>query len=114
MSRWGIGRFRRGPWTGVALALILLPVSGWGADPFKGKEYYQKNCRRCHGERGEAQFAGVPQLNWRGGANSGLLKTDREVVIRLLSGKNACPSYRGILTERELLDIIAHMRVFYQ
>lgn len=104
------------PW-GVALASALwiaLPTTGWSADPFKGKDQYTKNCRRCHGEKGDAQFAGVPNLNWRSGNQSGLLKPDTAILTRIQNGKNACPSFRGILADRDLLDIIAHMRVAYQ
>lgn len=109
----GLLSWRRTPlllclWAGV------FPAGAWGADPFKGKTLYVKHCQRCHGEKGDSKYAGVPNLNWRGGNASGLLKPDKEILIRISAGKNACPGYRGILTEREILDIIAHMRVAYQ
>lgn len=106
-SRWRSGLL-------LLLAAATLPVAAWGADPFKGKELYVRHCQRCHGEKGDAKFAGVPNLNWRSGSASGLLKPDKEILLRILTGKNACPSYRGIISDREILDIIAHMRVAYQ
>ena len=51
-------------------------------------------------------MAGVPDFNRPGS----LLQSDKSLLTRIQSGKNACPAYRGILTEQKIFDVIAYIR----
>ena len=52
---------------------------------------------------------GVPYFS-RG---EGLMKNDIQLKQRILDGKYSCPSYRGLLSERKILDIITYLRTLY-
>jgi mono/diheme cytochrome c family protein len=78
------------------------------SDIKNGQKIYRQNCSSCHGNNGQAVMAGAPDFN-RG---RGLFKSDHELLKRIQLGKNACPAYRGILSEQKIFDVIAYIRTF--
>jgi len=92
-------------------ALLFGLVAGFAAnaraaDVFKGHEIYRSFCETCHSINGNGQVPGVPNFT-RG---EGLLRSDLSLFEILQSGKGSMPAYRGILAEREILDVIAYLR----
>ena len=96
------------PRTGMALAL-LLSLAGGGAlaaDMQRGSALYATHCAGCHGADGKPTMAGAP--NFR--RMERLMKPDMQLMTTIRSGKGACPSFFGVLREREILDVIAFLR----
>jgi cytochrome c6 len=90
----------------AAAGAFLLMSTVHAADVFKGKEVYTRQCSICHGQAGVATMAGVPDLS-RG---EGLMRPDPALMGSIKAGINAMPAYLGILSDREILDVIAFMR----
>ena len=76
------------------------------SNPKAGGTIYRTHCEKCHGSNGEAVMAGAPDFDRPGS----LMQSDRSLLTRIQSGKNACPAYRGILREQEIFDVIAYIR----
>lgn len=78
------------------------------ADPNRGADLYRQHCTACHGAAGKPVLPGAPDLT-RPGA---LLKPDPALAATLRAGRRGMPAYGGVLRERELFDVIAHLRTF--
>lgn len=94
----------------LKLLAILLLVFGSGfahaADPAKGKSLYAMHCASCHGAPGIRATPGSPDFTRSGS----LLRPDVFLLNATKVGKNAMPSYAGIISDRDILDMIAYMR----
>lgn len=94
------------------LAACVLSVSAlWmsgaqAADPKHGREIYNKQCVNCHGENGRPNMPGVPDFS-RG---ERLMQSDIDLIKTLNRGKGMMPAFQGILTEKDILDVIAYLR----
>lgn len=91
----------------VALLVTALasPVA-LAADAFKGSQLFASYCAGCHGANGKGLLPGTPDFT----QGTVLLKPDSMLVAGIRSGKGAMPGFFGILTEQNLLDVIAHLR----
>jgi cytochrome c6 len=92
----------------LLLALVLSCATCFGADTINGAKLYAIHCVSCHGKKGDGIMPGTPNFS-RGNS---LLQPDGALLERIKQGKNAMPGYYGILKEREILDIVAHLRTF--
>lgn len=92
---------------GLALA-ALLAVAGpaHSADVIKGSQIYAKHCAACHGPQGVSVMPGAPHL----ARGERMMQSDMALLTSLKAGRNAMPGYLGILTDREILDVIAYSR----
>lgn len=92
----------------LVLAGVLLLSSGalQAADTIKGRQLYAANCAMCHGQTGKSTMPGAPNFN-RG---EKLMRPDGSLLASIRSGTNACPSFRGMLPDRDILDVIAFLR----
>ncbi|HEX4858270.1 MAG TPA: cytochrome c [Usitatibacteraceae bacterium] len=93
----------------LVLAAALLLCAAWtvgAADLSNGARLYEVHCAQCHGKSGEGVMPGAPKFN-RG---ERLLQPDPVLMATILRGKNAMPPFLGVLREREILDVIAHLR----
>lgn len=101
-------RFPKAAAVHVALALLLLGASGWGqaADIVKGAELYRQHCASCHGNNGRPVMVGAPDFS----QPIALLKPDMNLLQSVRAGRGAMPAYQGLLRDRDLLDIVAHLR----
>jgi len=96
----------------IFLTLLLLVAStsmALAGDPIKGRALYENRCAGCHGMEGLPQVAGI--ANFKMG--EGLMKSDRQLMAFVKKGKGVMPGFNGILTDTEILDIIAHVRTFF-
>lgn len=100
-------------WRGVVLWSWLVPAAilvwqpgAQAADPTAGRKTYMTHCQNCHGQDGVGRIPGTPDFS-RGQA---LLQPDMTLVRTIKDGKGMMPAYRGLLTEEELLDLVAFLR----
>ena len=97
------------------LLLITLIIALRGVIPANasdinlGQGIYQRYCVSCHGVNGSPAMAAAPDFK-RG---QGLMQSDQALHKRIQKGKNACPAYRGILDDQQILDVIAYIRTFF-
>ena len=88
--------------------LVLISASGLShaADPNKGAALYAMHCATCHGAAGISVMLSAPNF----AKNEGLMKPDEDLLVSIKNGKAAMPSYRGILNDQEILNVIAYLR----
>jgi cytochrome c6 len=93
------------------VAFLLMFGSGlsYAADPGKGGELYVKHCVSCHGASGVSDIPRVPNF----AQSEGLMTSDPALLLSIKNGKLAMPSYRGVLTDQEILDVISYLRTLY-
>ena len=92
-----------------SLATVVLIVAGHSAqaaDVFNGKEVYEMHCQTCHGVDGSSVEPGIPDFT-RG---ESLMAPDSELFERLWDGMAHMPSYRGMIDDSDLRDVIAYVR----
>ncbi len=90
----------------AGLTLLLICGASQGADLNKGRQLYAANCAFCHGQTGRSVMPGAPNFD-RG---DGLLRPDFTLLASIRSGKNAMPAFRGVLADRDIMDVIAYLR----
>ena len=94
---------------GLMLALLLSALgsgTAYAANPTKGSEIYAAQCATCHGATGNSVMPGAPSF-----ANGeSLMQPDTLLLSTIKAGKNAMPAYRGILSDSDILDVIAYLR----
>ena len=91
---------------GISLALTLsVPFVG-AADMFKGTQIYSRHCAACHGPNGISVMPGAPHL----ARGEKMMQSDMAMLVALKSGRGAMPSYLGVLSDAEILDVIAYTR----
>lgn len=88
--------------------LALGPGATYAADTVKGSSLYSMHCASCHGASGISVTSGTPNITQSGS----MLRSDAMLLRAIKDGKKAMPGYMGILSDREILDVIAHMRTF--
>lgn len=93
-------------WPAVLLALLAWSAVAHAADVIKGGELYRQHCASCHGSNGRPQMVGAPDFS----QPTALLKPDMTLLQSIRTGKGAMPAYQGLLRDRDLLDIVAHLR----
>lgn len=93
----------------VALLAVLFSSKLYAADSIKGSQIYTVNCSICHGATGRSMMPGAPSFD-RG---EGVLKPDFTLLAAIRSGKNAMPAFRGMLSDRDIMDVIAYLRTLH-
>lgn len=89
----------------LAAAALWLPQA-MANDPVRGAKVYQQHCLNCHGAGGMATWPGAPNFARR----EGVMKADTVLRERIRNGRGACPSYRGILNDQAIQDVIVYIR----
>jgi cytochrome c6 len=96
----------------VTFVLIATAVSGMhathAADVIKGAELYKQHCVGCHGTDGRPKMPSAPDFS----RPTALLKPDTTLLGAIRNGQGAMPAYQGLLRDRDILDIVAHLRTF--
>lgn len=102
----------RGSYLVALVALVLLAVAGPSpaANPVKGGATYRLHCSMCHGENGRRVMPSAPDFS-RG---EGTFQPDMALLEHIEAGKRACPSYRGILQQQDILDLISYIRTLHR
>lgn len=93
-----------------AVLLLCSVLAGplQAADPERGAELYRRHCLGCHGAGGRPVLPGAPDFS----RPTALLKPDLALLGTIREGKAAMPGYAGQLRDREILDLVSHLRTF--
>jgi cytochrome c6 len=89
--------------------LMITMGAAMAGDPVKGRTIYGKRCAGCHGPNGLPQVPGVPNFS----IGEGIMKSDQEILQFVKKGKTVMPGFEGVLTDQEILDVIAHIRTLF-
>ena len=92
----------------MLLTALLLAGPVIAADPMRGAELYRSHCLSCHGAGGKPVMPGAPDFS----RPTALLKPDLALLAAIRQGRAAMPAYEGQLRDREILDLVAHLRTF--
>lgn len=90
------------------VGLAAAPRAAQAADPQHGAELFRSHCASCHGSDGRPLLPTAPDLS----RPTALLKPDPVLLLSIRSGRGAMPAYQGLLKDRDILDIVAHLRTF--
>jgi cytochrome c6 len=78
------------------------------ADIGRGAQLYRMHCSTCHGASGRPVLPTAPDFS----QPTALLRPDPTLLASIRQGRGGMPAYAGVLRDREILDIVAHMRTF--
>ncbi|HRI37266.1 MAG TPA: cytochrome c [Nitrospira sp.] len=101
------------------LAIPSLYAQDYPPDRERGKALYEHHCQNCHGPTGRGDGPGAIALKVSP-ANfqrfQSFLKSDEELLRTIEHGVVYSPmhSWRGQLTDGEMQDVVAHIRVLSQ
>ena len=97
----------------------LLQAQEYPADITRGKDVYQRNCQGCHGVGGwgdgpDAKALKIAPANFH--RFSSFLKSDEELLRTIEHGVVFSPmhAWRGQLTDGEMQDVVAYIRLLAQ
>ena len=93
----------------LSMLLAFLGSSAQAADIPNGSRLYATHCTSCHGGPGVKAAPGSPSFE-RG---QGMMRPDFMLMELTRVGKNAMPGYQGLLSNRDILDIIAYLRTLH-
>jgi cytochrome c6 len=93
----------------IFILLLLIAGTVMAGDPMKGRPLYENRCAGCHGPEGVPQVGSIPNFKM----GQGLMKSDQQLLSFVQKGKGVMPGFKGILTDAEIKDIIAHVRTFF-
>jgi len=92
---------------GIMITVLVSPMA-FAGDPFAGASVYNQHCAMCHGPNGKAVIAGTPDFLH----TNVLAKPDFELKNFVNAGKGIMPSFRGVLKDQEIMDVISYIRTF--
>lgn len=90
----------------IALGVLGALPAAQAADVIKGAELYRLHCAGCHGGDGRPVMPMAADFS----RPNALLKPDLMLLNAIRTGKGAMPAYQGQLHDRDILDIVAHLR----
>ena len=103
----------------ITLAASSLYAQDYPPDPARGKAIYARHCQTCHGARGhgdgpEAASLKVSPADFH--RVRSFLKSDEELLRTIEHGVVFSPmhSWRGQLTDEEMQDVLAYIRLLSQ
>jgi mono/diheme cytochrome c family protein len=84
-------------------------------NPKAGEAIYAQHCLRCHGDKLDGNGPDAPDLIVRPAnfwSSQSRTKTDWELLVALSNGVLFSPmhSYRGKLTDAQMLDVLSYIR----
>ncbi len=71
-----------------------------------GKTVYDRYCMGCHGPAGEGMMPGMPNF----ALGERLNTTDRDLAERIRQGNGVMPGFAGILSDREIENVVLYLR----
>lgn len=94
--------------TALAALFALAGPAAQAADPSRGADLYRQHCAQCHGSSGRPVLPTAPDLSHP----TALLKPDPALLAAIRAGRGAMPAFQGLLRDRDILDVVAHLRTF--
>jgi DMSO reductase family type II enzyme heme b subunit len=110
----------------LGLALSISPAAAQQGDAEKGEAIYAKRCLQCHGDEGDGLGPAADRLNppprdftlglfkIRSSAFDAELPNDDDLLRMIRDGMpgTAMPGWRGMLSNRDMWDVIAYIKTF--
>lgn len=90
----------------LAVGVLVASTAACAADTAKGAQLYRSHCAGCHGNDGRPVMANAPDFT----RATALLKPDPVLQAGIRNGRGAMPAYQGQLNDRDILDVVAHLR----
>jgi len=90
----------------VAIVAAAFSTDLYAADMMKGRKIYSMHCALCHGPAGQATMPGAPNF----ARQEGILKPDFTLLATIRAGRNGMPAFQGMLSDRDIMDVIAFIR----
>lgn len=90
----------------TGLAISLTPITAFAGNASSGSPIFQEKCAACHGASGTAVLPGAPSF----AKGERLEKTDGALKTTITNGKNAMPSFKGVLSDGQMGDVLAYIR----
>jgi mono/diheme cytochrome c family protein len=90
----------------AAAVLALAATSSPAADLGRGAQVYGRHCAKCHGTSGMSLWPGAPNLARR----EGLMQPDGAIAAALRKGRGTKVGYQGVLSDADILNVIAYAR----
>ena len=91
-------------------ALVCAASVAQASNVFAGKKIYEQHCQRCHGDHGIPILPGSPDFS----KGDGLHVTDRKLFSAIKAGKNVMPAYNKVISERDILNVVAYIRTLWR
>lgn len=89
------------------------PAAARAADPVAGKQIYKSKCAICHFDTSTAERVGPGMKGLFQAeklARSGLAPSEENMRKLILEGSGTMQPFRGVLTRRQLDDLIAYLK----
>ena len=99
----------RGLLYAALVACTGFPPAAHGADVFKGETLYRTYCESCHGSAGRGVMPGTPNF----ASGQALMQSDLSLFRGISDGKQVMPGFQGVLSQYEILDVIAFLRTLH-
>jgi mono/diheme cytochrome c family protein len=93
-----------------AVGLFLGSGPAWASDSFAGKKVYDLRCVGCHGPQGIPMFPGTPSF----ARGERLQAPDTALMATIKAGKNLCPSWRRIVPDADLMNVLSYIRTLHR
>ena len=77
-----------------------------------GKEIYENNCKSCHGNPGKSDYQKLTPHPPDPAGSTMQDNTDGEMFYKITTGKMLMPSFKEILTPKDIWSVIAYIRSF--
>jgi len=108
-----------GLWAFLAPITLTAYAQDYPPDPARGKAVYARHCQSCHGDRGHGDGPAAASLKVSPSdfhRVRSFLKSDEELLRTIEHGVVFSPmhSWRGQLTDGEMQDVLAYIRLLSQ
>lgn len=90
----------------LTMPVLMSIEASDAADIVKGGNFYAAQCAACHGATGVSIMPGAPSF----ARSESLLQPDLALLAAIKAGKNIMPSFQGVLSDRDILDVVAYLR----
>ena len=90
----------------LCASLVAAPAPARAADVARGDTLYREHCALYHGANGRPVLPLAPDFT----KPTALLRADPQLLAIVREGRGTMPAYQGVLRDRDILDIVAHLR----
>ncbi len=92
--------------TYAVLGVLGASTEARASDALRGADLYAKHCAYCHGNNGRPVLPLAPDFT----RQERLMQPDPALLMSIRAGRGAMPAFQGTLRDRDILDVIAHLR----
>ena len=90
----------------MSLVLTTSPVAVFAGNAANGGTLFQEKCSVCHGKDGHAVLPGAPSF----AKGERMEKPDSQLKHTITNGLNVMPSFKGVLSDGQMGDLLAYIR----